>query len=190
MELEQLVMTQLENTEMNGVKLINFLWVAEEAIISFEVGDVQIDFTAQNEVDFQVATLKHQGQVYTDEASLSQCSDWTKYVLSMVYPIIRTHQSKPVEIINEVKVDGPVPIASANTITSEETTLASRIKETEVMKEAEARGHKEGFKAARRMNIQEINKLKRKYQRIFIIIILLGIFLIFMYLYGLDLLGI
>jgi len=193
MELEKLVMAQLEKRELNGVKVINLLWVAETAIVTFEVGDVQIDFTAQNETDLQVTALRHHDQVYTDEASLSQCNDWSKYVLSVVYPLIKKQQSELAERVKEVKVDEPTQDAPAPTsivASDEEMTLANRIKETEVIKEAEAKGHKEGFKAARRMNIQEIKKLKTKYQRIFIIILLLGVFLIFIYLYGFDMLGI
>ena len=182
MELEKLVMAELENMDLNGAKIINLSWEAETININFEIGDVQIDFTAQNEADFQITVLKHGDQVYTDEATLSQCNDWTKYVLAVIHPIIKKHQAELKKVVDEIKFDEPKEDESAAIAPLEKSDLSNRIKE------AEARGHKEGFKAARRMNIQEIKKLKKKYNNIlvFIIIILLSAFFLYLYLYGFD----
>jgi len=177
MELEKLVMTELEDLDLNGVKIINLSCEAETINISFEIGDVQIDFTAQSEADFQIIALKHGDQEYTDKATLSQCNDWTKYVHAVVHSIIKKHQAELEKVVNEIKKD-----EATISVTLEENALGNRIKE------AEARGHKEGFKAARRMNSQEIKKLKKKYKSIlfFTIIILLGAFFLYLYLYGFD----
>lgn len=273
MELENLVMTELKNMDLSGVKVINLSCRDEATDVSFEIGDVKIDFTAENESAFQVTALTHAGQTYTDEETLTKGTDWAKYIWTAVYPIIKKHQIEVAEMAtksdinvfnvsevddNEPKVENPedgdelktdetgsdkleineadveeLPInddaekpnseeADGSKLNAEETDVEefkvnepsvdnSKVEEnddtfkieeaTETVvvslgentlnkriEEAEARGHKEGYKAARKKNVQELRKLKKKYNLIlfFTIVILLSAFIAFLHAFGFD----
>jgi len=181
MELENLVMAELETMDLNGVKVINLSCRDEATDISFEIDGMKIDFTATSESDFQVIALTHGDTVYTDEATLSKCNEWVKYVFAVVNPVIGKHRAELAEIpstanFDELKVDEQV---------DEQSVVVTSNVSNERIEEAADRGRKEGYKAARRKNIQEIKKVKRKYRimLILIIIILIGGFIALFYFY-------
>jgi len=200
MELESLVMAELESMDLNGVRIINLSCRDEATDISFEIGDMKIDFTATNEHNFQVIALTHGDTVYTDAATLSKCNDWVKYVITVAKPIIEKHRAeierKQAEIEQrqaEIEQQQAEQITIPSTVSFNE--LKSPIEEeehvvvsnvsNERIDEVVDRGRKEGYKAARKKNIQEIKKLKRKHRLLtfIIIIILAGAAVVLLYLY-------
>jgi len=92
MKLEELVLAELNSMNLHGVKVIGLLCDAKTVQIRFEIGSVTIDCTTINEAIFQINALTHEGKVFVaDEATLSQCNDWVKYICSMIHPIINKY---------------------------------------------------------------------------------------------------
>jgi len=205
MGLEELVLADLESIDLKGVKILNLSCATEETNVSFEISDTIIDFIAKNEEDFTVTSLTRNGQTYTNEEILSKCDGWVNYVGKIINPIIKKHRdelekavitaeetAEPIQAIGEetsvTEVDVPRAIiehineieneASEKEEQQEEKVEIADKVENESIQEAEARGHKEGYKVARMKNVQDIKKLKKKYRFIlfFTIIVLLGIF--------------
>ena len=306
MELENLIMTELKSIDLSGVKVVNLSCGAEITYISFEIGDVRIDFAAESESVFQVTALTHAGQTYTDKETLSKGYDWSKYIWTVAYPIVEKHRPEPEEMpeeddvhafnasvveepegeeigayrlesekmgvyklqdeeagtykledeeidvyklevddndeakvekpeVEEIDVDDKLegeedkPLAEGdnNEIKAKEVDIdKTEVNKTDIdkaetdddkpkadndevkveepeeavvvslgentlnkrIKEAEDRGHKEGYKAARKKNAQELGKLKKKYHLIifFTIFILLAAFVAFLHVFGFD----
>ena len=180
MELESLVMAELENMDLNGVKIINLSCRAEATDISFEIRDMKIDFTTTNDNSFQVIALTHGNTVYTDEATLSKCHDWVKYVFAIVNPIIGKYRAELAEIPSTAHFDELKGEANV-----EEEGISAFNVSNERLEEAVDRGRKEGYKVARKKNVAEIKKLKKRYNIIifFIVIILIAVFIIILYFY-------
>ena len=259
MELERLVMAELESMDLNGVRIQSLTCRGEATDVSFEVGDMKIDFTTTGGNNFQTRALALGGTVYTDAATLSKCDDWVKYVITVVNPIIEKHRSElerqraemerqraeqlaipanvgieelqaPAvasefqnadfqnianELQNPAMMGQPVaaqpiigqpivaqPVVSTPVATQPQTAIAPpatttsyddfkgppKIDDTQGMADLDEiidKGRKEGYKAARKKNIQEVKKLKRKHRlmTIFIVVILVVIGLALLYFY-------
>ena len=273
MELERLVMAELENMDLNGVRIQNLTCRGEATDVSFEVGDMKIDFTTTGGNNFQTLALTLGGTVYTDAATLSKCDDWVKYVITVVNPIIEKHRAEmerqraemerqrteqlaiPANVgidelqgpsltnefqnpalnefqnpaVNEFQnpavmnqptqpivgqpiasqpvaaqpvISSPVaaqpvintPVAAQPAISPPATTTSfddfkpQKIDDTQGMTDLDEiidKGRKEGYKAARKKNIQEVKKLKRKHRLMtaFIVIVLVVIGLALLYFY-------
>ena len=253
MELERLVMADLENMDLNGVRIQSLTCRGEATDVSFEVGDMKIDFTTTGGNNFQTLALTLGGTVYTDAATLSKCDDWVKYVITVVNPIIEKHradlerqraemerqqqlaipanvgldelQSPAVtnefqntdfqNIANEFQnpammgqpvanqpiptqpiaaqpvISSPVaaqPIVSPSTTSYDDFKGPPKIDDTQGMTDLDEiidKGRKEGYKAARKKNIQEVKKLKRKHRLMtgFIVVLLVVIGLALLYFY-------
>jgi len=104
MELEKLVITELEDMDLNGAKIIHLECEPEIIKISFEIGDVKVDFTAISEAVFQIDTIAdaHTSQVYTDEVMIKKCDGWVKYILAIVYPLVKKHRVEQADIANNM----------------------------------------------------------------------------------------
>jgi len=210
MELEKLVLAELESIDLKGVKILNLSCATEETNVSFEISDTIIDFTTKNEDDFTVTSLTRNGQMYTNKEILSKCDGWVKYVGKMINPIIKKHRAEledsvtvenepaeDAEVIEETKmVEEPRAIVKNSKVNENEEFAKNEKPENkikmidevanEAIEEAEARGHKEGYKVARKKNVQEIRKLKNRYRFVllFTIIVLLGAFAAIWILFG------
>jgi len=95
MELEKSVMAELSGMDLYGVKVTGLLCDAKTVQVCFEIGSVTIDCTTISEGIFQIDTLTHAGEVFVaDEETLSQCSDWVKYVCMVIHPLIRKYRDQ------------------------------------------------------------------------------------------------
>ena len=217
MLLKNLVLDELEQVDLKGAKVTDLLWEGESVNVSFEINEMLIDFTAKEEAEPEVLRLTLNDQVYSDESTLSKCSEWAKYVWSVVNSIIRKHSvNNPpkVEVARSEENESTVPLVEkvdtrvevfveeADKSSFEE----SRGDVTEVggadferetvpldaeaivtdgagsqIEEAVEAAHKEGYKAARKKNAQELKRLKRKYRLLlfFTIVLLIGAFVAF-----------
>lgn len=219
MELKDLVMTDLNSMDLNGANILKLSFEDQTANISFEIGDVKIDFAAEDESTIHVTSLMHGDELYSDEEALDKSRAWVEYVWTTIYPTIKKHQTslKTVDpdpnvglITDELedqsetnniakpyfedapKIDHP-NADDANKPTVEEikdSVIISLGEETlnKRLEAAEARGHKEGYKAARKKNAQDMRKLKKKHNIILFltIVILLGGFVAFLHSFGFD----
>jgi len=195
MELEKLVLAELESIDLKGAKILNLSCATDETEVSFEISDTIIDFTVKNEDEFIVTSLTRNEQVYTDEEILSKCDGWVGYVGKMITPIVKKHRD---EIENFVSIEDDIKETEIeeNSIVDTVSRVIDENNENkieviddmkdETFEEAEARGHKEGYKIARKKNAVDIRKLKKKYHFIIfcIIIVLLGAFAAVWILYG------
>ena len=239
MELESLVMAELNTMDLNGVRVLNLSCRGDATDISFEVGDMKIDFTTTGGNNYQIMALTHGGTVYTDPATLSKCNDWVQYVSTVVNPIVEKHRAElerqragmdmhrvdmgrqntaeHIAIPSTVGFDelkGPpqmmnddpgmlagmpsmgnsnmpnmgnsnMPNMANSNMPSLSNSMPNSNMPNENIDDVIDRGRKEGYKAARKKNIQEVKKLKRKHllMTIFIVVILTGVGLVLLYLY-------
>jgi len=188
MELEKLVLADLEDMDLKGVKILDLSCIGDDIKVNFEITDTQIEFIARDVDDFTTTSLTRNGNVYTEDKILSKCDGWVKYVGTMIMPIIKKHQEALEEIASIVdeEEDGIEAIIQEEESVESESPISNEIDKLEIideverdsLEEAENKGHKEGYKAARKKNAQEIRKLKNKYHSIlfFTIAILLAAF--------------
>jgi len=259
MELESLVMAELNTMDLNGVRVLNLSCRGDATDISFEVGDMKIDFTTTGGNNYQIMALTHGGTVYTDPATLSKCNDWVQYVSTVVNPIVEKHRAElerqragmdmhrvdmgrqntaehiaipstvgfdelkgPPQMMNDdpgmlagmpsmgnsnmpnmgnsnmpnmansnmpslsnSMPNSNMPNMANSSMPSLSNSMPNSNMPNENIDDVIDRGRKEGYKAARKKNIQEVKKLKRKHllMTIFIVVILTGVGLVLLYLY-------
>ncbi|MCL2560225.1 MAG: ABC transporter ATP-binding protein [Turicibacter sp.] len=94
MRLEEKIITELEGMNLNGAKILDLVFEEELTRISFEITDMEIDFTATSEAEFKITALKHSGQLYTDKATLSNCKGWVEYLWTTIYPVLDQYQEE------------------------------------------------------------------------------------------------
>lgn len=195
MELEKLVLADLESMDLKGVKILDLSFVDEDVNVKFEITDTQIEFVAKDTDDFTTTSLARNGNVYTEDKILSKCDGWVKFVGTMIMPVVKKHQEalenqdstsdeqnnqeekKDIEaLIEEIEATDDKP--ATDDVVENEIETSEKTEEITPLEEAENKGHKEGYKAARKKNADEMRKLKRKYRFIlfFVIVILLAAF--------------
>jgi len=97
MELEKLVITELENMDLDDIKIHDLLCDDELTLISFEKDAQLVDFTIQKDGSLYVTELIQDGLVYTDEEIYSGNNDLleaARYVRDVVKPIIEKYQNE------------------------------------------------------------------------------------------------
>ena len=166
MAFESTVLTELESMDLKGAKVLDVLQERELTYVKFEIVDVQIDFTATDDDKLQTASLTRDGKKYVDEAVLKQCDGWVKYVWANVEPILRMHKREDEKISSTNEPSNEMMIIDD---------IANEIQEA----------HKEGYKAARVKNIQEIRKIRRRYRIVWFltVAILVGAFAVYWFYY-------
>ena len=156
MDLAKEVIYELQLINLNGATITSVDCSPNETRISFTLGDAEIFFVARNEAEYAITSVAHGGQVFNDPQVLNQYEAWVKYVTSVVHPIVERKRREIAEKAYRANVDTLKPQEDAIITTGEHVSTAR-------LDEAEARGRKEGFKAARQKNAKEMKALKRKY---------------------------
>jgi hypothetical protein len=171
MDLAKEVINQLRAVDLNGVTITNIECLTNETRIAFLISDIEVFFTARNAVEYVITSIVHQGQVFDDPNVLSQYDAWVKYVTSKVLPIVEVKRLEIAEVAYRANIETLQPEEHAVVGTGEYVS-------SERLEEAQARGRKEGFKAARKKNVKEIKDLKKKYN-IIIAVTVVGLILAF-----------
>ena len=171
MDLAKEVINELSAVDLNGANITSVECGTNETRIAFLIGDIEVFFTARNADEYAITSILHQGQVFDDPDVLKEYDDWVKYVASKVQPIVEAKRLEVAEVAYKANVETLQPKEDAIVATGENVS-------SERLEEAEERGKKEGFKAARKKNLKEIKALKKKYHIILAVTIigLIGIF--------------
>jgi len=173
MNLAKEAISELNAIGLSGASITKVECLTNETRITFLIEGIEVFFTARNITEYAIISINHQGQVFDDPNVLSQYDAWVKYVLTTTYPIIEAKRLKAAEVAYKASVETLQPEEDA-IVGSGENVSAERLED------AEARGRKEGFKAARKRNLKEMKALKKKYNMIIAItvIVLIAIFAI------------
>lgn len=156
MDLASKVMTELSAIDLNGASITNIEYLTNETRIAFVIEGIEVFFTARNEVEYAITSIVYQGQEFVDPDVLSQYDAWVKHVLSKVYSIVESNRFKAAEVAYRANIETLQPEEHAVVGTGKNISI-------ERLEEAEARGRKEGFKAARKTNANDMRALKKKY---------------------------
>jgi len=201
MELLNLITPRLDVATLQGVSLISVFNELSKTRVGFEISDVKVDFSCEEGASLQMVSLTANGQVYSDEATLGQYRQWAEYLWGVISPHVTDvvaaqaqQVSPPTPAIPVVPVAAqPVSPVSAIPVNSYEPqpsfnshmyTQANVLQTQVATEEALANAHKEGYKAARKKNIKELKKLKKKHQMtmfftIFGLLLIFSLYMIF-----------
>lgn len=164
MDLAKEVINELRAIDLNGANITNIECLTNETRIVFLIEGIEVFFTARNAVEYVITSIVYQEQVFDDPDVLSQYNAWVKYVVSKVHPIVESKRLEVAEVAYRANVETLLPEEHAIVGTGENVSTGR-------LEEAEARGRKEGFKAARKRNAKEMKALKNKYNMIITVIV-------------------
>jgi len=84
MTLEQLILDELKQMNLNGVTVLSVVWEFGLMRVVFELSAVKITFTVNNDYQFQVVSVNHNGKVYDDPQYLVKFEDLAFDVMTKV----------------------------------------------------------------------------------------------------------
>jgi len=172
MTLFEFVISELSTADLQGVILKDVVSNKDAVVVTYELNQMAVDFSATENGQIQLLSLLANGQIFTDEATLGGYKPWAEFVWAFVGPV--TKRYVPTATVSVTPIATPIaqPVAAKSLIFSlseepkpqQAVKVATPIVGESSLDEAIASAHKDGYKAARKKNMIEMRKLKKKYQ--------------------------
>jgi len=96
MELDELVLADLKTKDLHGVRIVSLDCQQAAVRITFEIGNVTVRYTTANEERNQLnaVVMTSTKDPCRDDEAIKVVRDWTKYVSSILHPIVRQHRTE------------------------------------------------------------------------------------------------
>ena len=87
MTLDQMILDEFKNVDLNGLTVLSVVVLPEALRIVFEVSPAKVEFTVNDDSQFQILSVIYNGVAYDDPDYLAQFDGFVLDVIAQVKPI-------------------------------------------------------------------------------------------------------